>query len=84
MDRQVERANIEVVYFFMGLYIQEKPPNRRCKGYTRAGEKYKFTNCPMRVNLNEQEDGSWEVTTCNPKYEGYVIRNKIFLREQES
>ena len=68
----------------MGLCIQEKPPNCRCKGYTRQGEKYKFTNCPVRVNLNEQEDGSWEVTTCNLEYEGYKITNKIFLSNQQS
>ena len=37
----------------------------------------------MRVNLNE-EDGSWEVTTCNLEYEGYKITNKIFLSNQQS
>ena len=50
----------------------------------RPGQRYKITNCPMRVNLNEQDDGSWEVTTCNLNHEGHVITNKALFSHQQS
>ena len=30
----------------------------------RPCQRLKFTGCPVKINLNEQNDGSWIVTTC--------------------
>jgi hypothetical protein len=50
----------------------------------RPGQRYKFTKCPVKVNLNEQEDGSWEVTTCNLEHDGHPITSKLFYSHQQS
>ena len=50
----------------------------------RPGQRVKDTNCPVKVNLNEQEDGSWEVTTCHLQHEGHPTTSKLFYSHQQS
>ena len=50
----------------------------------RPGQRVKDTNCPVKVNLNEQEDGSWEVTTCHLQHEGHPVTSKLFYSHQQS
>ena len=50
----------------------------------RPSQRLKFTNCPVKVNLNEQEDGSWEVTTCHLEHEGHPLTSKLFYSHQQS
>ena len=32
-----------------------------------------YTGCPVKINMNEQDDGSWIVTTCLLKHSGHPI-----------
>ena len=57
---------------------------KKTGGGKRPGQRYKFTNCPVKVNLNEQDDGSWEVTTCVLEHRGHVITSKGFFSHQQS
>ena len=41
-------------------------------------------NCPVKVNLNEQDDGSWEVTTCHLEHQGHPVTAKAFFSHQQS
>ena len=50
----------------------------------RPGQRVKFSNCPVKVNLNEQDDGSWEVTTCHLEHKGHPITAKAFFSHQQS
>ena len=50
----------------------------------RPGQRLKFTNCPVKVNLNEQEDGSWEITTCHLEHEGHPVTSKLFYSHQQA
>ena len=59
--------------------------NRKTTGKgERPGQRLKFTNCPVKVNLNEQEDGSWEVTTCHLEHEGHPLTSKLFYSHQQA
>ena len=50
----------------------------------RPGQRVKNTNCPVKINLNEQEDGSWEVTTCILEHVGHPVSSKVFYSHQQS
>ena len=47
-------------------------------------QRVKNTSCPVKINLNEQEDGSWEVTTCILEHVGHPVSSKVFYSHQQS
>ena len=41
-------------------------------------------NWPVKVNLNEQDNGSWEVKACVLEHKGHVITSKGLFSHQQS
>ena len=48
----------------------------------RPWQKLKFTDCPVRVNINEQEDGSWMVTSLYLEHVGHPVTKADFYTHQ--
>ena len=42
----------------------------------------KYTKCPVRVNLNEQDDGCWLVTTSVLHHEGHPVTSQDFFSHE--
>ena len=59
----------------------------------RPNQNVNFTACPARVNVNEQQDGTWLVTKANNNHLGHLVcedvykmypKTKIITEEDES
>ena len=50
----------------------------------RPSQRLKFTKCPVKVNLNEQDDGSWMVTSCVLQHSGHPVTEQNFLSHQQA
>ena len=48
----------------------------------RPWQKIKYTECPVKVNINEQEDGSWMVTSLVLDHFGHPVTNTDFYNHQ--
>ena len=48
----------------------------------RPWQRVKFTGCPVKVNLNEQEDGSWMVTSLFLEHLGHPVTKADFYSHQ--
>ena len=48
----------------------------------RPWQKIKYTECPVKVNLNEQEDGSWMVTSLILDHVGHPVTQADFYSHQ--
>ena len=51
---------------------------------SRPSQRLKFTQCPVKINLNERDDGSWMVTSCNLEHQGHPITQENFLSHQQA
>ena len=45
---------------------------------SRPCQRVKYTNCPVVININEQNDGTWMVTTCVLTHNGHPVNEKKF------
>ena len=43
----------------------------KSKDEKRPFQRVKFTGCQAKVNVNEREDGTWTITTCNTEHIGH-------------
>ena len=48
----------------------------------RPWQRVKFTGCPVKINLNEQEDGKWMVTSPHLTHEGHPVTKSSFYSHQ--
>ena len=48
----------------------------------RPWQKIKYTECPVKVNMNEQEDGSWMVTSLVLDHIGHPVTKTDFYSHQ--
>ena len=72
-----------------GERIKERRCCQCCHGlkYTRKvtekrpWQRVKFTGCPVKINLNEQEDGKWMVTSLHLTHESSDKVRTIFVFE---
>ena len=51
---------------------------------SRPAQRLKFTKCPVKINLNEQDDGSWLVTSCILQHCGHPVTEENFLSHQQA
>ena len=51
---------------------------------SRPAQRLKFTKCPVKINLNEQDDGSWLVTSCILQHCGHPVTEDNFLSHQQA
>ena len=47
----------------------------------RPSQRLKYTKCPVKLNLNEQDDGSWIITSCVLEHSGHPVTEQNFLRK---
>ena len=50
----------------------------RSKDERRPFQRVKFTGCEAKLNINEQEDGTWMITSCFLKHEGHEVSENNF------
>ena len=55
--------------------------NSRSK-VVRPHQRIKNTRCQVKLNINEQEDGTWMVTTCMLEHSGHPVTEMDFLSHQ--
>ena len=55
----------------------------RSKDEKRPFQKIKFTGCPAKVYINEQDNGSWKITTCDQSHEGHDISESNYLNQNK-
>ena len=48
----------------------------------RPWQRVKFTGCPVKINLNEQDDGRWMVTSLHLTHEGHPVTKSAFYSHQ--
>ena len=51
---------------------------------SRPAQRLKFSKCPVKINLNEQDDGSWLVTSCILEHSGHPVTEQNFLSHQQA
>jgi hypothetical protein len=47
---------------------------------SRPAQKVKYTKCPVNINLNQEDDGSW----CILEHSGHPVTQKSFLSHQQA
>ena len=50
----------------------------------RPSQRLKYTKCPVKLNLNEQDDGSWIITSCVLEHSGHPVTEQNFLSHQQA
>ena len=53
--------------------------NSRSK-VVRPHQRIKNTGCQVKLNINEQEDGTWMVTTCMLEHSGHPVTEMFFFK----
>ena len=56
----------------------------KSKDEKRPFQRVKFTGCQAKVNVNEREDGTWTITTCNTEHVGHEVSAKNYLNQNKN
>ena len=62
------------------------PHSRNRKGKlneNRPKQNLKYTRCPVSVVINENDDGSWEVTKAILEHSGHAISKKDYYMHEQ-
>ena len=52
--------------------------------HKRPCQRVKYTGCPVKININEQDDGSWLVTACVLEHVGHPVTEANFYSHQQA
>ena len=55
----------------------------RSKDEQRPFQRVKYSGCPIKVQINEQDDGSWMVTSCVNEHEGHDTSENNYLNQNK-
>ena len=50
----------------------------------RPTQRLKYSKCQVKINLNEQDDGSWMITSCYLKHSGHPVTEQNFLSHHQA
>ena len=70
--------------YVKGRRCYQCPHGVTCKSKATGGrpsQRLKYTKCPVKINLNEQDDGSWIITSCFLDHSGHPVTEQNFLRK---
>ena len=57
---------------------------RKIKSEVRTKQHVKFTRCPVMININEQDDGSFVITKAILEHSGHVVSEKEYFSHEHT